>query len=204
MFDFKRLSIRNKLMAIMLLTTGSVLALATLVMVVNEALTLERSTRQQLAALADVIAASARGPMSLSDPVTAYDMLEALRSKGNIVYAQLRNPDGSVFAEFRREHDARIPDYPPPGDSETGVFQEAGQLIHYQRPVLLEWRRVGTLQLAADTAVQLQGARGYSKDTVAEWIYRYARQARLVDGASEVHEMVIAREWREQGLEFWS
>ena len=61
-----------------------------------------------------------------------------------------------------------------------------------------------TLHLAADTAIQLQGARGYSKDTVAEWIYRYARQARLVDGASEVHEMVIAREWREQGLEFWN
>ena len=53
-----------------------------------------------------------------------------------------------------------------------------------------------TLHLAADTAVQLQGARGYSKDTVAEWIYRYARQARLVDGASEVHEMVIAQTWR--------
>ena len=31
-----------------------------------------------------------------------------------------------------------------------------------------------TLHLAADTAIQLQGARGYSKDTVAEWIYRYA------------------------------
>ncbi|MGD9510873.1 MAG: acyl-CoA dehydrogenase family protein [Geminicoccaceae bacterium] len=60
-----------------------------------------------------------------------------------------------------------------------------------------------TLQLAADTAVQLQGARGYSKDSVAEWIYRYARQARLVDGASEVHEMVIAQLWREQRLEFW-
>jgi acyl-CoA dehydrogenase len=61
-----------------------------------------------------------------------------------------------------------------------------------------------TLHLAADMAIQLQGARGYAKDTVAEWIYRYARQARLVDGASEVHEMVIAREWREQGLEFWN
>jgi len=60
-----------------------------------------------------------------------------------------------------------------------------------------------TLHLAADTAIQLQGARGYSKDTVAEWIYRYARQARLVDGASEVHEMVIAKAWRDQGLEFW-
>ena len=61
-----------------------------------------------------------------------------------------------------------------------------------------------TLHLAADTAVQLQGARGYAKDTVAEWIYRYARQARLVDGASEVHEMVIARELRERGPEFWN
>ena len=60
-----------------------------------------------------------------------------------------------------------------------------------------------TLHLAVDTAIQLNGARGYSKDTVLEWIYRYARQARLVDGASEVHEMVIARTLAAQGLEFW-
>jgi acyl-CoA dehydrogenase len=59
------------------------------------------------------------------------------------------------------------------------------------------------LHLAADTAIQLNGARGYSKDTVLEWVYRYARQARLVDGASEVHEMVIARTLTEQGPEFW-
>ena len=48
------------------------------------------------------------------------------------------------------------------------------------------------LQKAVDTALQLLGAQGYSKDTVIEWIYRYARQARLVDGASEVHRMVLA------------
>ncbi len=48
------------------------------------------------------------------------------------------------------------------------------------------------LQKSVDTALQLLGARGYSKDTVIEWIYRYARQARLVDGASEVHRMVLA------------
>ncbi len=60
-----------------------------------------------------------------------------------------------------------------------------------------------TLHLAADTAIQLNGARGYSKDTVLEWIYRYARQARLVDGASEVHEMVVARACEDQGRDFW-
>jgi acyl-CoA dehydrogenase len=34
-------------------------------------------------------------------------------------------------------------------------------------------------------------------------MYRYARQARLVDGASEVHMMVLARHYMEQGTDFW-
>jgi acyl-CoA dehydrogenase len=59
------------------------------------------------------------------------------------------------------------------------------------------------LHNAADTAIQLNGARGYSKDTILEWIYRYARSARLVDGADEVHKMVLARHLREQGRDFW-
>ncbi|WAP69131.1 acyl-CoA dehydrogenase family protein [Jiella pelagia] len=59
------------------------------------------------------------------------------------------------------------------------------------------------LHAAADTAIQINGARGYSKDTVLEWIYRYARQARLVDGADEVHKMVISRFLAEEGAEMW-
>lgn len=60
------------------------------------------------------------------------------------------------------------------------------------------------LHQAVDTAIQLNGARGYSKDTVLEWIYRYARQARLVDGASEVHRMVLARFYMDERNDFWS
>ncbi|MEY4091287.1 MAG: hypothetical protein RLZZ496_469 [Pseudomonadota bacterium] len=57
---------------------------------------------------------------------------------------------------------------------------------------------------AADVAIQINGARGYSTDTVLEWIYRYARQARLVDGADEVHKMVLNRFLNEEGDAFWS
>lgn len=60
-----------------------------------------------------------------------------------------------------------------------------------------------TLHNAVDTAIQLNGARGYSKDTVLEWIYRYARQARLVDGASEVHKMVLSGFYSREGNDFW-
>ena len=61
-----------------------------------------------------------------------------------------------------------------------------------------------TLHQAADVAIQLNGARGYSKDTIAEWVYRAARAARLVDGADEVHKMVLAKFMREEGRDFWS
>jgi acyl-CoA dehydrogenase len=59
------------------------------------------------------------------------------------------------------------------------------------------------LHKAADTAIQINGARGYSKDTVLEWIYRYARQARLVDGADEVHKMLLNRHLRDEGAGFY-
>ncbi len=60
------------------------------------------------------------------------------------------------------------------------------------------------LHKAVDTAIQLMGAKGYSGDTKLEWMYRYARCARLVDGASEVHKMVLARNLLAEGMDFWS
>ena len=60
-----------------------------------------------------------------------------------------------------------------------------------------------TLTKVVDTSIQLCGARGYSKDTLLEWLYRYARQAKLVDGASEVHKMVLARSLLSEGRDFW-
>lgn len=59
------------------------------------------------------------------------------------------------------------------------------------------------LHKAADVSIQINGARGYSTDTVLEWIYRYARQARLVDGADEVHQMVLNRHLNDEGTDFW-
>ena len=60
-----------------------------------------------------------------------------------------------------------------------------------------------TLHYVVDTAAQMLGAKGYSKDTVLEWMYRYARQARLVDGASEVHKMVLSRAYMKEGDQFF-
>ncbi|MCC7122555.1 MAG: acyl-CoA dehydrogenase family protein [Gammaproteobacteria bacterium] len=60
------------------------------------------------------------------------------------------------------------------------------------------------LHKAVDTALQLCGAKGYSKDLPLEWMYRYARLARLGDGASEIHKMVLSRSLLTERQAFWS
>jgi acyl-CoA dehydrogenase len=44
-----------------------------------------------------------------------------------------------------------------------------------------------------DRAIQIHGALGYSTDLPLEAMYRYARAARLYDGADEVHRQSVAR-----------
>lgn len=60
------------------------------------------------------------------------------------------------------------------------------------------------LHHAVDTAIQLCGAKGYSTDLPLGWMYRYARVARLGDGASEVHKMVLASHMLKERGEFWT
>ena len=60
------------------------------------------------------------------------------------------------------------------------------------------------LNKVVSDSIQICGARGYSKDTVLEWIYRYARQSLLVDGATEVHQMVVNRFLMQKGNDFWN
>ena len=60
-----------------------------------------------------------------------------------------------------------------------------------------------TLHDVVDTAIQMLGAKGYSKDTILEWMYRYQRQSRLVDGASEVHKMVLSKYYMNEGDDFF-
>ena len=46
----------------------------------------------------------------------------------------------------------------------------------------------------ADRAVQMHGAAGIAMDLPIARIFQDARAARIYDGASEVHRMVIARD----------
>ena len=107
-------------------------------------------------------------------------------------------------------HDRRLGRQPGRDDAprvraaaHAGADSGGGVVAVDRKAMQLSHQVAETLHKSIDTAIQLMGARGYSKDTPLEWMYRYARQARLVDGASEVHKMVVAREWLNDPDAFW-
>jgi acyl-CoA dehydrogenase len=58
---------------------------------------------------------------------------------------------------------------------------------------LIKFFGARVLHDVVDRALQLHGGLGYSTDMPLEALYRYARHARFVDGADEVHREVVAR-----------
>jgi len=58
---------------------------------------------------------------------------------------------------------------------------------------LAKWQVSETLGKTVDRAIQICGSLGYSRDLKLELFYRDARAARIADGPSEVHKMVISR-----------
>ena len=58
---------------------------------------------------------------------------------------------------------------------------------------LIKFFGAKVLHDVVDRALQLHGGLGYSTDMPLEMLYRYARHARFVDGADEVHKEAAAR-----------
>ncbi|HEY6889977.1 MAG TPA: acyl-CoA dehydrogenase family protein [Solirubrobacter sp.] len=59
---------------------------------------------------------------------------------------------------------------------------------------LIKFFGANVLYDVVDRALQIHGALGYSTDLPLEAMYRYARAARLYDGADEVHRQSVARQ----------
>ncbi|HRY16063.1 MAG TPA: response regulator, partial [Candidatus Competibacteraceae bacterium] len=98
---FGNLSVKYKLMAMMLLTSTLVLAAVAVALVINETYTLRQATRNQLLTLADVIGANTAPALLFNDLEAAGKNLAVLRAKPDIRYATIDDLDEQILAEYR-------------------------------------------------------------------------------------------------------
>jgi PAS domain S-box-containing protein len=140
----KRTSIQQKLMRVMLLTSGTVLLLTCAAFFIYELITYRDIHRQQLYTLSEIVAANSTAALAFDDKESATEILNALAADKHIVEAGLYDKAGKLFAQYP----TNVISLPLKPKQDGYRFLDK-HLEGYQ-PVLLHNTRVGTLYIKSD------------------------------------------------------
>jgi signal transduction histidine kinase len=144
----RNVSIRRKLISIILLTTSAVFLLTSAGFFVYDMFTLRKRMVDDLAVLSGIIEANTAPAIEAGDGGPAVQVLATLRAQPHILAGRLLTKDGKAVAEFTRDHQApAVLPAPTGGDS----FDFDWDRLVVTRRILHEGKQVGTLQLLSDT-----------------------------------------------------
>ncbi len=139
----RNLPIKQKLLVIVLVTTAAALLLAGIAIVVSDSILFRIRMERDLTALASIVGDNSTAALSFDDPRVASETLAALRVRPYMIAACLYKPNGSLFARYARQSGGA--GCPAPAAGEEIYFTPLGLVVSH--PILLDRRRVGTLEL---------------------------------------------------------
>jgi nitrogen fixation/metabolism regulation signal transduction histidine kinase len=154
---YKDLSIKRKLMAIILATSAISLLLAGSAFLAHEVLQSRHDLQREFSITADILAENSATALIFQDNKAAADILRALNTDTRIIAAAIYDRSGNVFASVGRV--IRVPNAggPKTGGSEEAALArsavvefKAGE-IHLLHPIILGTTVLGALQLRAST-----------------------------------------------------
>jgi len=161
--SFRNAPIKKKIVAIILLTSGLVLAGSMIVFVVNEAISFRTDARKALESTATLIGSNSTAAVLFKDRKVADELLAGLGGNESILAAYLLTGDNEVLASY-------VSDKAPPGNLPPGMWHAAdhrkvgaGTLESLQEnvgswsfhaidavlPIMVDGQRVGTVVLRA-------------------------------------------------------
>ncbi|TGU71249.1 response regulator [Geomonas terrae] len=162
---FRDLSIRRKLIGMLLLTNAVVLALVSVAFVVNEANRFRREMQTELSALAEIIGNNSSAAVAFSDRAAAGETVAALRAKPYIRLAFIMLQDNTVLASYQA-----------PGGTKPRFMTGFGGRLHIDEkrlretlehsrsplaisdaiygvyPIVLDQQKIGTVVLQSDAS----------------------------------------------------
>jgi hypothetical protein len=95
-----RLAVHRKLMAMLMITSGTALLLASSMSIIYSFFQVRKDTVVDLRSSARLVLSNTRGSVSFEDATDARQVLNALGSNPSIRLACLYRPEGALFAEF--------------------------------------------------------------------------------------------------------
>jgi PAS domain S-box-containing protein len=141
-------SIRFRLLILLVAMSAVILALATTLFGWYGWTLQRRQFEQQLVAMANLVALNSAAPLAFDDRDTAREDMALARSGSSILYAAIRLPDGTVFAEAGTMAENAPPLHHDPG--QTTIDYLAGARMRVTTPVALNDRIIGQVHLEED------------------------------------------------------
>ena len=151
------LPIQQKLMRIILLTSGAVLLLTCSAYFAYEFFVFRQTSVRQLSILAKIIAANSTAALAFDSRDDANEILTALKAEPHIVAACLYDKEGKLFSQYPVNLPANA--FPAAIESENYRFEHS-HLVGFQ-PVVQGNNRLGTLYLKSDMGAMYERFRLY-------------------------------------------
>jgi len=142
-----RTSIKQKLILIILCTTGITLLLASVAFVTISVISFRESLIKDLSTLAKVVGINSEGALVFDDRFTAERHLSAFRANTGIVYACIYRADGTVFAAYAASEGGNA--VTPPQIQGTSHYFEGDYLFLFQE-IHIDEEKIGTVFIQHD------------------------------------------------------
>ena len=154
----RKLSLRHKLMLVMMINTVLALCAASVGFAEYGVYHFKELRLEDLNALANILGTNSTAPLAFKDPNAARDNLQALAAKPHILSAVIYDRDGSPFAVYHRRSSG---DHysAPPLERDSSRFTSDRVLIF--QSILFQGDRVGAVFLEGDTIEYRQLLVGY-------------------------------------------
>ena len=172
------ISIRHKLLLIIMLTSGISLLLACVAFITYDWISTKESLAQRLETMAEIVGANSTAALTFDNVGDAEETLRLLRAESHVVAGAVYGGGGSPFATYHRD----AVDFAPPEPEPAGYRFEADHLVVF-RPILLDDDRIGTVFLQSDLEEMEARFRSYVQIVVvfilASFVLTFALGSRL-------------------------
>jgi methyl-accepting chemotaxis protein len=150
------LPIRQKLMAVNLLTSGTMLILTCAAFIAYEVFTLHKGMVEGYLTRAEIIAANSTASLAFQNEADATEVLGALKTDRRVTAACLYDDKGKLFAKYPS---GAADGLFPPGPAESGY---RGGHLEIFCPVVQGDRRLGTVYVQSDLSALTERYRAYA------------------------------------------
>ncbi len=144
----KNLSIKNKLMGIILLISWLAVGVGFTFVIIRDIVVLKKKMVTDSIVNARLISEYCVSPLDFGDKEGVEDILKKLETIPSIVVGCIYDENGEVFGLFKKSEDEAIPSLLD--ENTSSVFK--GNYLHIQQPIIYRNHKYGTIRLKVSTA----------------------------------------------------